>query len=114
MTEKCVTYLAPARRGDPMGDRWAAQVRDLYSRTLAKLGWSEHGEGMGAVWCLFQWMYCELADMPSRVVASPQAMIAAGWNLNENIIAKASVALDASSTILEEENERKEVNTCSA
>ena len=103
MAERMMTYLKPGKT-DVLGDRWASQVRELYDKALDRLGIPKIGDGMGAVWNLFQYQYCEMADMRCRVVSSPQAMAMCGWKLEDRHFGLSEQLLYASSDILEEES----------
>jgi hypothetical protein len=85
---------------DVSGDRWAARVRWLYEQACKKLDVPLTGPGMGAVWNLFQYQYCQLADMPGRVISSPEAMLACGWPITQKEIDLTERLLIAQSGIL--------------
>ena len=50
-------------------------------------------------WLLFQWVYCELAGMRSRVVASPEAIKAAGYPVTAEDVSTACELLLASESL---------------
>ena len=79
-------YFTMPGNNDILGDRWASRVRSLFDAACKRLDVPQVGKGMGAVWNLFQWQYCKGADMMCRVVASPQAMVACGWDITPDII----------------------------
>ena len=80
-------------RGDPMGDSWAKAVGDEFDRVAGKM---ERGEGRHVTWLVFQWLYCLLAGMESRVIASPPAIRAAGIELTDEHVSQACKLLLAS------------------
>lgn len=98
---KPLTYIKAAKE-DVLGDRWARRVSQLYEQALEREGIEPIGDGMGAVWQLFQWMYCEMAGMKHRVIASPRSMIAAGWPIENKHVEMAERLMRAQSDILED------------
>ena len=96
-------YFAMPGNNDILGDRWASRVRSLFDAACKRLDVPQVGKGMGAVWNLFQWQYCKGADMMCRVVASPQAMVACGWDITPDLIELSERLLDAQSAILAEQ-----------
>lgn len=75
-------------KGDVLGDRWSAVISDLFERTANAVN-LERGEFRHLVWLVWQWLYCEVAGMRSRVIASPPAIRAAGLPLTDNVVSRA-------------------------
>lgn len=98
-----MTILTPASN-DILGDRWAASVRRIFERACEAEGITkDNTEGLGVIWNLFQWQYCQWAEMQGRVIASPQAMAMCGWEITDAMLATADRLLDVQSELLEKE-----------
>ena len=74
---------APAKN-DIMGDVWAKKIGEEFDRVAASTLENRH-----VVWMIFQWLYCEIAGMRSRVVASPPAIRASGQKISDSDISLA-------------------------
>ena len=82
---------APAP-SDVMGDKWSCKIGGEFDRvcTLPRSDFRHR------VWLVFQWLYCLLAKMESRVIASPPACRAAGLEIGGDVVSEACRLLLAS------------------
>lgn len=65
---------------DVMGDAWARKISNVFDSVADAQGVKKE-DGRHIVWMLFQWLYCEMAGMRSRVVATPPAIRASGQEI---------------------------------
>jgi hypothetical protein len=80
-------------KADVMGDCWARKIGEEFDRVAAELPRTQFRH---TVWLVWQWLYCELAGMRSRVIASPPAIRAAGIDVGPDVVSKACELLLAS------------------
>ena len=77
--------LVPGKN-DILGDHWAHAIGEEFDRVAVDV---PPGAFRHQVWLVFQWIYCELAGMRSRIIASPPACRAAGYEVGPDVVDKA-------------------------
>lgn len=78
--------LSPGKN-DTMGDTWSRAISALFDRTIDAS--SVARERRHKLWMLWQWLYCELAGMRGRVIATPPAMRIAGIEISDEDVSDA-------------------------
>ena len=68
-------------KADILGDAWASKIGKVFDEVANAKELT--GERRHRVWLVFQWLYCELAGMRCRIIASPPACRAAGMEIND-------------------------------
>lgn len=80
---------------DTMGDSWARHIGELF-QTVAEAHGLDRNQQWQTASLIFQWLYCQITGMQSRVIASPAAMRAAGYTIDDTDISLAIELLLAS------------------
>ncbi len=81
-------------KNDVLGDAWSRKIGEVFETVANEADLPR--EKRHTVWLVFQWLYCELAGMRSRIIASPPACRAAGVEINEETVKTACDLLWAS------------------
>ena len=84
-------------KSDVLGDTWSRRIGELFDRVCdLPIGNHRH-----TVWLVWQWLYCELAGMGGRTIASPPAIRACGFLVDDATVSDAVRLLLASQSFVE-------------